>query len=125
MHTRVGLRPTTRGYSPQTRRALERRIMCGSRCRQCGRTTRGRVQRTDGTRYPLCGTCSCTGYARLMTRREVAEAMATTGYRIKKRRLSWTLYRHLTIAKRSRKGAHLYWPSEVASRLGLGSEHEQ
>ena len=56
----------------------------------------------------MCGTCDRSGYAWLMSRHEIYDVIKDN-----------------KIAKYTWKGGHLYWPSEVYSRLGLGTQDEQ
>ena len=127
VHASIGLQPTTRTGKPLTHRALVRRIVASSRCRQCGKSTRGRARAPSGQRLPLCGACTSTGYARLITRREVMQAVDKmrevmqavdkVPCRPKKRRLPWEVFPRLTVAKMTWHGGHLFWPSELHDTL--------
>lgn len=124
LHARVGLKPTTRKGHALTRRSLQRRIMNSSRCRQCGHITRGRVRLSTGIRIPMCHSCTKDGYARLISRRDIHNIVQTLDFRPKQRCVS-SMFSQLTIAKYTWKGAHLYWPSEVHSRLRFWTQDKQ
>ena len=121
VHARIGLRPTTRKGCPRTKQVLIQRIVSSCRCRQCGKSTRSRAIRPCGSSTPLCGTCTSTGYARLITRRDVhailEQRTRESKFRPKKRRLPWLVFPHLTIAKFTWRGGHLFWPSELQAHL--------
>ena len=123
MHKRIGLCPVTRVGHPQTYENLVKRILNALRCRQCGKTTTGRALLPTGGRIPLCGTCSTSGYARLMSRHDVHTAIYYNGFHTKKRKLPWSVFPKLTVAKRSFRRGDLYWRSEVNRYLNQNSTH--